>query len=78
MVSLSTLKDDIMKVGFLAKQYCGKTLPLQVMQSQAGFYIGTANEDGLPCSRESNGYFSTREKAQKALDSGEWSQKESP
>lgn len=78
LVSFVTLKSDTMKIGFLAKRYCGKNLPIQVMQSRAGYYIGTANEDGLPCSRESHEYFSTEEKAQQALDSDSWSQKESP
>lgn len=38
--------------GLLALEYCGKRLPLQVLQSAAGFYIGTMDDDG-PCSRES-------------------------
>ena len=38
--------------GVLAKQYLDVSLPLQVLQSNAGFYLGTADDDG-PCSRES-------------------------
>ena len=40
------------KNGVLAKQYLDVSLPLQVLQSNAGFYLGTADDDG-PCSRES-------------------------
>lgn len=37
--------------GLLAQQYCNIELPLQVLKSNAGFYIGTADDAG-PCSRE--------------------------
>ena len=37
------------QIGQLANLYCRKTLPLQVMQSSAGFYIGTCDDpDGHP------------------------------
>jgi hypothetical protein len=67
----------IFPYGQLAFECCGKRLPLQVMQSNAGFYIGTSDE-GLPCSRESNEYYRTEAKAQVALRNSEWSQKETP
>lgn len=66
-----------LQIGHLAKTWCNKELPLQVLKSQAGFYIGTAGDDG-PCSRESSEYFSTAAKAQAALDDGSWTQKETP
>lgn len=62
-------------IGKLAEAHCGVCLPLQVCQSANGYYIGTYDEEG-PCSRESVEYFSTREKAQQALDSGDWTQRE--
>ena len=43
------------------------TLPLMVLQSANGFYLGTLNEDG-PVSRESIEYWATEADAQKALD----------
>lgn len=46
----------------------GALLPLRVLNSAAGFYIGTWGEDG-PCTRESEEYWLTAEKAQHALDS---------
>lgn len=64
-------------VGFLALKYCGKNLPLQVLQSTRGFYIGTTDE-GLPCSRESVQYWSKREDAASALESGMWTQMMAP
>ncbi|HEJ4318575.1 TPA: hypothetical protein SL519_006436, partial [Pseudomonas aeruginosa] len=50
-------------------------LPLQVLMSNAGFYIGTLDEEG-PASRESVEYYQSRELAQQALDNGTWSQRE--
>jgi len=49
---------------------CRVKLELQVLQSNAGYYIGTFCDCG-PYSRES-GYYSSRETAQTALDSGQF------
>lgn len=65
------------KTGHLAFEFCGKRLPLQVMSSAAGHYLGTCNEEG-PCSRESVEYWPSQAAAQSALDSGTWSQKPYP
>jgi len=61
------------QTGHLAKKYCNLSLPLQVLNSAEGFYIGTFNEDG-PISRESAEYFPTREGADQALTDGSWTQ----
>lgn len=63
--------------GKLAKEYCGKRLPLQVLQSHRGFYIGTFDEEG-PCSRESEEYFAARPQAETAMAAGQWTQKQIP
>jgi hypothetical protein len=63
-----------MEYGKLALSVCHVELPLQVLKSQAGFYIGTFDEEG-PCSRESFEYFPTKEAAFAALETGEWTQK---
>jgi hypothetical protein len=63
--------------GLLAKHYCNVELPLQVLQSAAGYYLGTFDEEG-PCSRESDCYWATRAEAEAALTSGEWPQKLRP
>lgn len=65
----------------------GEYTDVKVMQSAAGFYIGTEfvhNGTGdlpegfrEPGSRESE-YFPTREEAQKHLDVGVWMQRENP
>lgn len=68
----------IQACGVLALTYCGVRLPLQVLESARGFYIGTAREDGGPCSRESVEYFSTAQVAQNALDNKLWTQKPEP
>lgn len=66
--------------GHLANLYCHAELPLQVLKSAAGFYIGTFVRDIVsdlfgPVSRESEEYFPTEEAAQEALRSGSWTQK---
>jgi len=73
--------------GQLAEKFLDVQLPLQVLGSKAGFYIGTFLELDLtlevdempeffgPVSRESEEYFSSAEEAQHALDNGLWTQK---
>ena len=61
--------------GLLAAQV-GKRLPLQVLRSAAGHYIGTF-DDG-PVSRESVEYFPTHEAACHALNTGAWTQRQHP
>ena len=63
--------------GRLALEHCGKRLPLQVLRSAAGFYIGTMDDDG-PCSRESVEYFKDNMQAATALQWGTWTQKPTP
>ena len=58
--------------GRLAQEFSHLNLPLQVLQSAAGLYIGTWDEHG-PVTRES-GYYPTREAAQQALTTGNWVQ----
>lgn len=62
--------------GLLALAYVGKRLPLQVLRSAAGHYIGTV-EDG-PASRESVEYFPSHEAARHALETGAWTQRPCP
>lgn len=61
--------------GFLASQ-CGFHLPLEALESNAGFYIGTF--DCGPVSRESVEYWPTRTAAEEALKTGVWTQKPNP
>ena len=55
--------------------FYGEALPLEVLDGDQGFYIGTRKED-LPFSRESAEYFATRAQAQQALATGSWTQRE--
>lgn len=77
-VTLEEASAQQQPIGYLAMKYCGESLPLQVLESQNGFYIGTVDEDGLPCSRESVQYWATSEAATEALASGMWTQKMHP
>lgn len=63
--------------GQQAYVFCGKRLELLILQSQAGWYIGTADEEG-PCSRESVEYFPSEEAARIALGAGDWTQRQNP
>jgi len=65
-------------MGQLARDWCHKRLPLEILHSNAGFYIGTADPESGPSSRESVEYFPTASAAHAALDSGNWTQKETP
>ncbi len=67
---------DMMRYGLLAQYYCGVELPVEVLVSAAGYYLGTF--DNGPCSRESDCYWRTREEAEAALESGDWPQKPHP
>ena len=60
--------------GYLAKE-CGEHLPLQVMRSNAGHYIGTS-QNGLPYTRESVEYYSAQSDAEDALRDGVWTQRQ--
>lgn len=63
--------------GHLALIYAGKFLPLEVLQSAAGHYIGTRDAEG-PVSRESSEYFRSSATAQRALERGGWTQLPNP
>ena len=63
--------------GPLALAYVGKSLPLQVLRSAAGHYIGTFDDDG-PVSRESVEYFPSHEAARHALETSAWTQRPYP
>jgi hypothetical protein len=67
---------DAKKFGYLALVFCNKALPLKVMKSRAGYYIGTA--DDMPVSRESERYWRTEKEAENALTTGDWQQLENP
>ena len=64
-------------LGVLAKA-SGVELPLQVLQSAAGFYLGTVDPAEGPYSRESREYWSEQDKADLALRSGNWTQRDHP
>jgi len=59
--------------GHLALTYVGSLLPLEVLHSAAGHYIGTRDVHG-PVSRESVEYFRSSATAQRALERGGWTQ----
>lgn len=59
-------------------QACGQKLPLKVCRSQAGYYLGTQDEQGCPYSRESAEYWRTDKAASQALETGRWTQRQEP
>ena len=52
----------------------GYTLPLEILKSGRGYYIGTQCCEG-PVSRESEEYFKKYEQAELALKNGTWTQR---
>jgi hypothetical protein len=64
-------------IGYLTLTYASQRLPLQVRQSAAGHFIGTADDNG-PVSRESVEYFRSYEAAERALSTGHWQQRLHP
>jgi hypothetical protein len=60
--------------GLLAQELLHLELPLQVCESESGYYIGTNCPQDGPISRESEEYYPTRDAAQAALDTGRWTQ----
>ena len=61
-----------MSYGKLASE-SGLQLPVRVLKSKAGYYLGTENDEG-PVSRESVEYWPGKERAQTALTEGNWVQ----
>jgi len=51
----------------------GLPLPVQVLKSAAGFYLGAFGSDGSPYTRESVEYWKTEAAATAALLTGQWS-----
>ena len=49
-----------------------QTLKIQVLESAAGFYLGTLTPEGFPNSRESVEYWKTEKAAEKALLTDSW------
>lgn len=62
------------QAGHLASLHGRPDLELEVLQSAAGFYIGTFSEEG-PFTRESAEYFRKKESAEQALATGQWTQR---
>jgi len=68
-------------IGYLARKFGRVSLPLEVLKSAAGYYIGTLDEAGAPYSRESEEYWQTFEEAERALNHPEpdaWTQRLTP
>jgi hypothetical protein len=65
------------KYGALAKEYLGTKLPLTVLRSAAGYYLGTIDDEG-PASRESVEYWPSEKMANAAMNDGEWTQRDHP
>lgn len=61
----------------MAHHVFGVNLPLQVLESAAGFYLGTVDESG-PVSRESEEYWTSKDEAETALERGEFLQRWEP
>lgn len=63
--------------GKLAREYCRVELPVRILASGAGYYLGTQDLEG-PVSRESMEYYPDFESAQVAFKENTWTQREHP
>jgi len=66
------------QIGKLARAFCHLELELEVLKSNAGFYLGTKDEMSFPVSRESEEYFESFDDAELALKDGNWTQRIRP
>ena len=73
--SLSIINPD--QKGVLASRF-GHELPVRVLSSNAGYYIGTFSESHGVVSRESVEYFPTQRAAEEAFRQGKWTQRNRP
>lgn len=73
--SLSIINPD--QKGVLASRF-GYDLPVRVLSSNAGYYIGTFSETHGVVSRESKEYYPTQRAAEEAFRKGKWTQRLRP
>ena len=62
------MKHKHAQTGYLARKFGGVSLPLQVLPSPVGYYLGTLDRDGAPYSQESEEYWKSREESEAALN----------
>ena len=74
-VKLSVINTNVK--GVLASR-AGFDLPIRVLSSNAGYYIGTFSETHGPVSRESQQYYPTQQLAEEAFRKGTWTQRRHP
>jgi hypothetical protein len=72
------MQEETTRFGHLAQTFADCTLPLEVLESAAGYYIGTFHLVEVPFSRESEEYFPTAQAARDALARGAWTQRPFP
>ena len=63
------------KYGYLVKKFSGEKLPLEILSSPYGWYIGT-RKDGSPYTQESAELYSTAKAAERAFRTGRWTQRQ--
>jgi hypothetical protein len=66
------------RFGHLAQTFADGKLPLEILKSAAGFYIGTFDPKEGPFPRESEEYFPNAQAARDALENGAWTQRRNP
>ena len=74
-VNFSTINTDVK--GVLATR-AGFDLPIRVLSSCAGYYIGTFSDTHGKISRESREYYPTQRLAEEAFRKGTWTQRRHP
>lgn len=72
-VQIPSAANGTIQYGALSEA-CGEKRPLEILKSAASYYLGTQTKRG-PWTRESVQYWPSKEKAQNAWDTGNWTQK---
>ena len=75
-LSVTVQPPAVSSIGSLTLAYTGKRIALSVLRSAAGYSIGTADHLGPSC--ESVEYFRSHAAARHALDTGAWTQRQTP
>ena len=72
------IESKLQNFGLLASRTGFGEIPNRVLRSAAGYYIGTFDPEDGPISRESAEYWPTKQAAEAALASGNWTQRANP
>ena len=73
------MEPDFSAISYIAYMFLNKTIrPLEVLKSNAGWYIGCKSENGELIARDSASYYPTVYQARAVLTACSWTQRRTP